>query len=338
MSAQRSPLVSVVTPVYNGERYLRECIESVLAQTYQHWEYIILNNYSTDATLEIAEGYRRKDARIRVCSNDHLLPIIENHNKAFGLIDRGSKYCKVVSADDWLFPECLARMVALAEESPSTGIVGAYQLSGGDNQWYVRNNGLPHSKSVIPGREVCRSQLLGELSVFGNPTSNLYRADLVRSTNTFYPNATAEADVSACFEHLQGEDFGFVHQVLSFERLHEIRVTTASLDRNAYLSAAIDDCRKYGPIYLTKAECERRIADLLESYYRYLSISALKRREKEFWAYHSTRLRELGFPLDRMRLLRGILSKVVDLLSNPKGTMQLLARRRRSGGSTAVHR
>ncbi len=337
MSAQRSPLVSVVTPVYNGEPYLRECIESVLAQTYQHWEYIILNNCSTDGTLEIAEAYRRKDPRIRVCGSDRLLPIIENHNKAFSLIDPESRYCKVVSADDWLFPECLARMVALAEERPSAGIVGAYQLSGGDNQWYVRNNGLPHAKSVVPGREICRSQLLGELSVFGNPTSNLYRADLIRSTNTFYPNATAEADVSACFEHLQSADFGFVHQILSFERLHEIRVTAVSLDRNAYLSAAIDDCQKYGQIYLTNAERERRINDLLESYYRYLSISALKRREKAFWEYHSTRLRELGFPLDRMRLLRGISLKVIDLLSNPKGTMQLLAKRRRPGGSTAVH-
>jgi len=332
MSAQRGPLVSVVTPVYNGEQYLRECIESVLAQTYQHWEYIILNNFSTDKTLEIAEGYRRKEPRIRIWSNDRLLPIIENHNKAFSLIDRDSKYCKVVSADDWLFPECIARMVELSEENPSVGIVGAYQLSGGDNQWYVRNNGLPHSKSVVPGREVCRAQLLGELSVFGNPTSNLYRADLVRSTSTFYPNATAEADVSAIFEHLQSADFGFVHQVLSFERLHEIRVTAVSLDRNAYLSAAIDDCQKYGPIYLTNAERQHRINDLLKSYYRYLSISALKRRKKEFWEYHSTRLRELGFPLDRVRLLRGISLKVLDLLSNPKGTMQLITRRR------AVHR
>ena len=44
MMAMQEPLVSVVTPVYNGERYLRECIESVLAQTYEHWDYTIINN------------------------------------------------------------------------------------------------------------------------------------------------------------------------------------------------------------------------------------------------------------------------------------------------------
>ncbi len=141
MSTEYRPLVSIVTPVYNGETYLTECIESVLSQTYQNWEYIILNNNSRDRTLEIAEEYRRRDSRIRIYSNDTLLPIIANHNKAFSLISAESKYCKVVSADDWLFPECLQRMVGLAEENPSVGIVGAYQLSGGEGIWYVRNSG-----------------------------------------------------------------------------------------------------------------------------------------------------------------------------------------------------
>jgi glycosyltransferase involved in cell wall biosynthesis len=54
MSPMEQPLVSVLTPVYNGEPYLGECIESVLNQTYQNFEYIIVNNCSKDRTLEIA--------------------------------------------------------------------------------------------------------------------------------------------------------------------------------------------------------------------------------------------------------------------------------------------
>src|SRR4030095_4995561 len=72
LSTTASPLVSVVTPVYNGERYLAECIESVLAQTYQNWEYIIVNNCSTDRTREIGESYGRKDERIRIHNNRQL--------------------------------------------------------------------------------------------------------------------------------------------------------------------------------------------------------------------------------------------------------------------------
>jgi hypothetical protein len=210
----------------------------------------------------------------------------------------------------------------VAEANPSVGIIGSYQLSGGGKQWYLRNDGLPYSKTAISGVEICRSHLLGHLSVFGNPTSNMYRADLVRSTAAFYPNATAEADVSACFKSLQESDFGFVHQVLSHERIHEVRQTTISLERNAYLSAAIADCQAYGPLYLRGDEQAARITELVDAYYRYLSASALKFKDKKFWQYHASRLQELGLPLDHSRLWMGILLKLIDLCLNPKETMQ----------------
>src|SRR6185436_5071933 len=100
MPAQNQPLVSVVTPVYNTEKYLAECIESVLAQTYSHWEYIIVNNYSTDRTLEIAQSYADKDHRIRVQTNTQFVDIMTNHNIGVRLISPESKYCKLVCADD----------------------------------------------------------------------------------------------------------------------------------------------------------------------------------------------------------------------------------------------
>ena len=55
------PRVSVVTPVHNEERYLAECIDSVIAQTYQNWDYTIVDNCSTDRSLEIAQAYGEKD-------------------------------------------------------------------------------------------------------------------------------------------------------------------------------------------------------------------------------------------------------------------------------------
>jgi glycosyltransferase involved in cell wall biosynthesis len=327
MSASQHPEVSVVTPVYNGERYLRECIESVRAQTYQNWEHIIVDNVSKDGTRAIADEYALRDKRIRVYSNDTFLPIIANHNRAFSLISPDSKLCKVVSADDCIFPECLSRMVVLAEANPSVGIIGSYQITGGDGEWRLRNHGLPYFKSVIPGREVGRAHLLGKISVLGNPTSNCYRADLVN--DAFFPNEAAEADVSACVKQLQSCDFGFVHQVLSYERVHAARVTTASLASNAYVSAAIDDCVTYGMAYLTKGELEARVEQLLKEYYRYLSINALKLERWSFWDHHERRLREIGYPLDRLRLSKEISMTVLDRLLSPKETAQLLLARMR---------
>ncbi|WP_199085334.1 glycosyltransferase family 2 protein [Bosea sp. ASV33] len=327
MDQSSKPLVSVVTPAYNGEKFLRECIDSVLAQTHQNFEYIILNNASTDATLDIAEEYSRRDSRVRVFSNDRLLPIIANHNKAFGLMSADSKYCKVVSADDWIYPECLEKMVGLAETYPSAGIIGAYQLSGGNDIWYVRNVGLPYSQSIVAGHDICRAHLLGMQRVLGNPTSVLYRADLIRENPEFFPNATQEADISACLQHLRHSDFGFVHQILAHERIHHNRATTLSLQTNAYVSAEISDCQKYGDFYLSRIEKKERIEELLDQYYDYLSVSAFKLKDKTFWNYHITRLQDLGYQLDRVKLATGISKKLVDLALNPKITAKMIVNR-----------
>ena len=65
------PLVSVVTPVYNGERHLEECLESVLAQRYPHWDHVVVDNASGDRSVEIARRYAAKDPRIRVVARTH---------------------------------------------------------------------------------------------------------------------------------------------------------------------------------------------------------------------------------------------------------------------------
>ena len=186
ITISEQPLVSVLTPVYNGADFLAECVESVLGQTYQNYEFIVVNNCSKDRTLEIALAYAEKDPRIRVHNNQDFVGVIANHNIAFGLISPAAKYCKVVSADDYLFPEYLSRTVEVAEANPSVGIIGSYQLSGA----YIKWQGFDYPGAVIAGRELCRRIYLGADPTFGfgSPTSLTYRADLVRKSKAFYPN------------------------------------------------------------------------------------------------------------------------------------------------------
>jgi glycosyltransferase involved in cell wall biosynthesis len=330
VSVDSEPLVSVVTPVFNGASYLRECIESVLAQIYSNWEYVILNNCSTDETLKIAEEYARKDKRIRVHCNEKLLDIIANHNKAFGLISKNSKYCKVVSADDWLFPECLTRMVGVAEANPSVGLVGSYQLSGGGpdwSRWKVRWTQIPYPSTVVASRQICRLQMLGGEYVFGTPTSLLYRADLVRVDDHFYPNSTAEADTSACYKCLSGSDFGFVHQVLSYERIHGKQMSEESRTLWAYFASWLSDLLNYGSNWLTAEEIHKRREEILEDYYEFLAAKLFQRTDRAFWEYHEKRLNEVGLPLSKARLAKALFAKLLDLLFNPKQTFEkVLAR------------
>src|ERR1700691_2498456 len=118
MNIGKQPLVSVITPVYNEEKHLGECIESLLRQTYQNWECIVANNCSTDDSGRIARDYAARDPRIRVEDNQQFVRAVANFNGALGRISLASKYCKIVFADDWIFPECLEQMVAVAEEYP----------------------------------------------------------------------------------------------------------------------------------------------------------------------------------------------------------------------------
>lgn len=327
MNSNCEPLVSVVTPVYNGAMYLRECIESVLAQTYQNWEYIIVNNRSTDDTLPIVEEYAKRSMAIRVYSNDKFLDVIANHNRGLRLISEVSKYCKVVSADDWLFPECIARMVAVPEANPSVGIVGSYQLSGGSNGWHVQWDELPYPSTIIPGRAICRHQLLGAPYMFANPTSLLYRSDLVRGHDGFYPNSRPGADASACYKYLESSDFGFVHQVLSYERVHENAINTTSRSLNSFLADRLHDLTEYGPIYLTEDELVARTKDILSSYYQFLANNFFVGRDKVFWQYHKRNLAGSGHPLSRLRLVSAVCVKLLDLALNPKQTVEKVVRR-----------
>lgn len=299
MKINVQPLVSVITPVYNCEKYIAECIESVLAQTYTNWEYIIVNNCSTDRTLEIAQKYARKDSRISIYNNKDFLSVIQNHNHAFQKISLESKYCKVVQADDWLFPECIEKMVGIAESNPTVGIVGSYRLE----ETKVSCDGLSYPSTVVSGKEICRSSLLGGPYIFGSPTTLLIRSDLIRSHKYFYNEKNLHADVEACYAVLKDYDFGFVHQVLSFTRRHNETETTFAKRLNTYILGDLIILKKYGPIYLNNEEYEKLLKKEIKNYYRKLAKDILKKREKKIWNYHKKGLKELGYSLNLIKIL-----------------------------------
>lgn len=330
MDIRPRPLVSVVTPMYNEETYLGECIESVLAQTYQHWEYVILDNCSTDDSLSIARRYAAMDSRIRVVTNKHHLPAVANHNAALRHISEDSEYCKIVFGDDWLFPECLHRMVALAEAHPSVGIVSAYALEG---QTFTRT-GLPYWISVVPGRDIGRQQLIGGLHVFGTATNLLYRCGLIRNREAFYNETNIHADTEICFDVLRHCDFGFVHQLLTFTRVRPTSLGAVSVRRQSWLANILYSLGRYGSYYLSETELHAYIAQHLDIYYRTLARSVILGRDRELVAWHKKQLSESCVGYSRSRLIRGAVMEVLDALCNPKQTIAKCVKHKAERSST----
>lgn len=328
MKTVTRPLVSIVTPVYNEAEYLAECIESVLTQTYQEWDLTIIDNCSTDGSLEVARRYAAKDSRIRIHQNQQLLPAIANHNAALRQISPQSKYCKVVFGDDWIFPNCLEQMVAVAEDYPSIGIVGAYALEGERVAW----TGLPYPSSFVPGREICRRHLLDGLYVFGPANAVLYRADLVRSRDPFYNETNIHADTEVCFALLNASDFGFVHQVLTFSRVRPRSLSTASKDLQTSYGCILRILAAHAPDYLSPEECENRTSEHLSEYYAFLGKSALLGRDKEFWNYHRKELTKAGVGFSRSRLAKGILTTLCIAALRPTESLERLLLGRQDRG------
>ena len=315
------PVVSVLTPVYNGAEFLAECIESVLAQDYSRFEYNIVDNCSTDDSLEIARSYARKDQRIQVTANTVFVSAIENHNRAFRLVPDHCRYCKVVSADDWILPNCISKMVEFAEAYPSVGIVASYQRSGNTVKW----RGVPPAVGFMPGREAGRLGLLEGAFVFGPPTSVMYRADQVRMHKPFFPHLLSWADTSVCYEMLQSCDAGFLHEVLSEERVHPGQWTAEMDAIDAGSVGYVDVLLRYGRAFLSDEEFIARKEKVFAHYYRCLGGSVWKLKGREYWRYHRSRLKDLGMKWERGRIAKAAIREAVVEAKEPLTAIRKVA-------------
>jgi len=325
MNRELQPLVSVVVPLYNCGEFLAECLESILAQTYENWDCLIVDNCSTDNSAEIAQAFCLRDKRVRLHRNAQFLKAVPNFNNALRQITPQSKYCKIVFADDWLFPSCLKEMVNVAEQRASIGIVGAYALQGRVVAWA----GLPYPSNYIPGREVVRQFFLEDIYAFGTATSLLYRSDLVRSNDPFYNESNLHSDTEACVALLRTCDFGFVNQVLAYTRMRPSSLTSFTAEMNTSLVGRIYELVKYGPEYLSPDELRFCLENKTRLYYRYLARNLVRRRGKKFWKYHKEKLIGMGLGWNRLYLLKALLIELFAAFANLGDSLDWLLRRRK---------
>jgi glycosyltransferase involved in cell wall biosynthesis len=323
------PFVSVVTPFFNTAPYLAECIESVLAQTYPRLEYILSDNCSTDGSTEIAESYARKDARIHLIRQPQVLGQVQHYNRALSELSETSEYCKIVQADDLIFPDCLRLMVTAFEQSQTIGLVSSYDLKGNA----VRGSGVPYPRSLLAGHEAARLYLRDRVYPFGSPTTVMYRSSLVRSCQPFYDESLLHEDTEKCMQILQEWDFGFVHQVLSFMRTDNVNSSISAKVRS-FDPDALDRyiiVKRYSPVFLESNEAQTVTRQSREEYYRILARGVLRVRQSGFWQYHVGGLRTLGERLDLCWLTVQISRELLRITMNPGGTLSRALRRHRRG-------
>ena len=117
-----NPLVTVLMPVYNGEKYLKEAIESILNQTFRNFEFLIIDDGSTDNSVKIIQSFN--DLRIRLIRNESNIGLIKTLNK--GLKLSNGKYIARMDCDDVSLPKRLSAQVNFMEKHPEIGVCGSW--------------------------------------------------------------------------------------------------------------------------------------------------------------------------------------------------------------------
>ena len=128
----RDPLVSVITIFYNAERFIREAIESVFAQTYGNWELVLVDDGSTDASTEIAQGYAAQSRqKVRYLDHDGHQNRGMSASRNLGICEARGQYIAFLDADDVYLPQKLERQVSILDAQPAAAMV-----YGASEHWF----------------------------------------------------------------------------------------------------------------------------------------------------------------------------------------------------------
>jgi glycosyltransferase involved in cell wall biosynthesis len=165
------PLVSVCMPVHNAERYLREAIESILAQTHTNFEFVIVDDCSTDSSWEIIVEYAAQDDRIVADRNETNLDVVKTRNKIFSLCPAKTEYYAIFDSDDVSDPTRLEKEVAFLEKNPGIGFVGA-------NTEIIDENGKTLGVRRYPETHSAIERYAIEASPFAQPAIMIRRSVL----------------------------------------------------------------------------------------------------------------------------------------------------------------
>ncbi|MFB1027712.1 MAG: glycosyltransferase family 2 protein, partial [Flavobacteriaceae bacterium] len=220
-----NPKISILTTVYNREKYLAACIDSVLASSYKDWELIIVDDVSSDTSLAIAKSYEQKDARIKVYVNDKNLGDYPNRNKAASYAK--GKYLKYLDADDLIYPRGLEIMVHTMEQFPEAAL-GISQK--------VAEDVKPYPFLMQPKETFTREFLMRGVLGLG-PTGTIIRRDAFETLGGF-TGTRYIGDTELWYKIALAYPVVKMQEELVFWRQHDDQEITKGQDSFFYLENA----------------------------------------------------------------------------------------------------
>lgn len=222
-------LVSIIVPIYNAEKYLDSCIQSVLRQTYTNWELILIDDGSTDKSGRIAEEYGFADERITVFHQKNLGVSLARNQ---GIDEATGNYVVFLDADDELIEDCLAKTVNIAEETNADVVAGRS----------CENQELFQDRIIWTGAEALENSLKDHLFTY-SACAKLIRREFIGKTR-FTPDIRINEDSYFVFQLLCKQNvFVLTNDVIYFYRVNSESSSRAGFSEKFFDILKVSDLK-----------------------------------------------------------------------------------------------
>jgi glycosyltransferase involved in cell wall biosynthesis len=210
------PRISVVVPVFQGERFIADCIRSVLEQTEQDWELIVIDNGSTDHTADVVAWF--PDPRIRFLVNAPNTGAVHNWNR--GMAEVRGRYLKLLCADDLLYPTCLEKQAAVLDDPANEGVslVTAQHVVIDPSGRRIIERGFKRGGRVSGRKAILRMARSGT-NLVGEPGGVMFRAQAFAAVGPFSEQARYVVDLDMWMRLLLQGDAYVIDESLSAFRV-----------------------------------------------------------------------------------------------------------------------
>jgi len=247
------PKVSVCVPTYNYGRFLPEAIDSILGQSFDDFELIIIDDCSQDDTREVLQRYAARDSRVIARVNERNIGMVHNWNACLQK-SRGT-YIKFVFGDDFLYsPDALRKMVDTLDGDPSVSLVGSARNLVYEQSYRSSSLVTFPENSIISGAEVINRCLKEEQNLVGEPTAVMFRRE--QAMRGFDVRYRQIVDMEMWFHLLEERRFAYITEPLVSFRVHDSQQTAKNLLTMVFL----DDYKMLFQEYLPKPYIDLKAA------------------------------------------------------------------------------
>ena len=297
--------VAILTPVYNGEAYLRETLRSVQAQTYPNLVHVVIDNASTDGTADILTEFANGPVPLITVRHPSLIAQMENWNSAIKAIPPDTDWFRLLCADDTIHPDAIEKTVMLGETDPEVGFVGCKRDINGaihDPLW-------PKDQTIFDGKHALRRFFENKGMIMGPHV--LVRTAAIMPDTPFYDLVENAADTDAALRVLTKWKMGFVHEHLAFTRIHDTTVTELEVSPlKLHLFDWYLFLHRYADMAFGPSKGKAMKARYRRHYVR--RLVNLRRHDpcgQKIWDTHAKRLKRLGGEIRPMDMISATVDK-----------------------------